>query len=155
MHASDAPSRFPVKLAALWRQVFPIGVLVAAISAASRWLAGQPFSWPSTLPLAVAAAIVVAALHMIRPVEVDPRGIRLLHRLGFRRLVPWSSISEVRFGYRLPLEPGFRVTDNRGRVLWLPRHTMRLRELQRLSALYGGEDHPLALALETPLCDAP
>jgi hypothetical protein len=69
--------------------------------------------------------------------------------------VPWQSIASVSFGRRLPLEPAFRIVDSAGQVLWLPRYTAHLRALQLLVAKYGGDAHPLARALETPICDAP
>ena len=154
MH-SPADQSFPVKLGALWRQVFPVATATALVSALSRWAAGHPFSLPSTLPLAAVAAVIVIGMHALRPVQAGPNGILLLRRTGQRRRVPWESITSVSFGRRLPLEPAFRVADSSGRVHWLPRHTANLRALQRLVVQYGGPAHPLARALETPICDAP
>ena len=146
---------FRVTLSALWRQVFPVATTAALASAIGRWVAGQPYSFPSTLPLAVVAAIIVLGMHWLRPVQAGPEGIMLLRRTGQRRLVPWQSITSVSFGRRLPLEPAFRVADSAGQIHWLPRHTANLRALQLLVAHYGGTAHPLARALETPICDAP
>jgi Bacterial PH domain len=153
--STPASKPFRVKLGALWRQVFPVATAAALASAISRWAAGQPFSLPSTLPLAVVAAVIVLGMYWFRPVQVGPEGILLLRRTGQRRLVPWHSITSVSFGRRLPLEPAFRVADSGGQVHWLPRHTANLRELQLLVAHHGGPAHPLARALETPICDAP
>jgi hypothetical protein len=105
--------------------------------------------------LAVVAAVIVLGMHWLRPVQAGASGILLLRRTGQRRLVPWESITSVSFGRRLPLEPAFRVADSAGQVHWLPRHTGNLRALQILVAQYGGANHPLARALETPICDAP
>ena len=139
----------------MWRQVFPVATAAALASAISRWAAGQPFSLPSTLPLAAVAAVIVLGMYWLRPVQVSPEGILLLRRTGQRRLVPWQSITSVSFGRRLPLEPAFRVADSAGQIHGLPRHTANLRALQLLVAQYGGVAHPLARALETPICDAP
>jgi len=154
MH-SPADQSFPVKLGALWRQVFPVATAAALASALSRWAAGHPFSLPSTLPSAAVAAVIVVGMHLLRPVQAGPSGILLLRRTGRRRRVPWESITSVSFGRRLPLEPAFRVAYSYGRVHWLPRHTANLRALQLLVVQYGGSSHPLARALETPICDAP
>jgi hypothetical protein len=146
---------FRVKVPALWRQVFPIGLLTAVLLRVGSWLSGQPFSWPSTLPLALAAGSIVLAFYVLRPVQADAEGMNLLSRLGHRRFVRWGDMREVGFGHRMPLEPALRITDVRGGVHWIPRHTKDLRQLQRMSATYGGPAHPLALKLESPLCDAP
>jgi hypothetical protein len=151
--ASGRP--FRVKLGALWRQVFPVATAAALASALARWAAGDPFSLPSTLPLALVAAVIVLGMHWFRPVLAGEEGVVLLRRSGARRLVPWASFASVGFGRRLPLEPAFRITDTAGTVYWLPLHTANLRELQRLAARNGGPAHPLARALETPVCDVP
>jgi len=153
--SSAVSKAFRVKISALWRQVFPVATAAALASAVSRWVAGQPFSLPSTLPLAVVAAIIVVGMHWLRPVQVNEQGLLLLRRSGQRRLVSWQSVSAVTFGRRLPLEPGFRIVDTANQVFWLPRHTANLRELQQLVVQHAGIDHPLAKALETPICDAP
>jgi hypothetical protein len=152
---SDSSHAFRVRITALWRQVFPVATAAALASAISRWAAGQPFSLPSTLPLAVVAAVIVLGMYWLRPVQVKQEGILLLRRTGRRRLVPWQSITSVSFGRRLPLEPAFRVADSSGQIHWLPRQTANLRALQQLVVQYGGASHPLARALETPICDAP
>ena len=150
----DRSRSFPVKLGALWRQVFPVGTATVAVVTAAHWVTRTPFS-SSTLPIAASAAVVVLVLYVLRPIKAGPDGLELLHRLGFRRHVAWADIVAVRFGFRHPLEPAFRIEDREGRVHWIPRHTKRLRELQRLTVEYGGATHPLARALETPICDAP
>jgi hypothetical protein len=154
MHSSSSQP-FRVRLGALWRQVFPVATAAALVSAAGRWVSGQPFSLPPTLPFAVVAGVIVLGMHWLRPVQVNDQGILLLRRSGGRRLVPWSNIRSVSFGRRLPLEPAFRVVDSSGAVLWLPRHTANLRALQRLAVQYGGAGNALTVALETPICDAP
>jgi Bacterial PH domain len=154
MSITDQQS-FRAKLPALWRQVFPIGIATALLVRVGSWLSGQPFSWPSTIPISLAAGLIVVAFYLMRPVQAGPAGLRLLNRLGFRRLVAWDDVCDVRFGRRQPLEPAFRLTDRRGKVYWIPRHTQGLRELQRMCMRFGGASHPLAVALETPVCDAP
>ena len=121
----------------------------------SSWLSGQPFSWPSTVPLAIATGLIVLLFYLLRPVQAGPDGLKLLSRLGHRRFVAWADVSEVRFGHRQPLEPAFRLTDRQGGVHWIPRHTRHLRVLQQMAVQFGGSDHPLAVVLLTPLCDAP
>lgn len=146
---------FRVRVPALWRQIFPIGIVLTAVLRLGSWLSGQPFSWPSTLPLAVAAGFIVLLFYFLRPVQAGPEGLMLLNRLGRRRLVAWDEVRDVSFGHRQPLEPAFRVADTQGKVHWIPRHTRDLRALQRLAVQYGGPRHPLAVVLETPLCDVP
>jgi len=155
MQSFSSCQPFRVRLGALWRQVFPVATAAAVASATGRWASGQPFSLPSTLPLAVVAGVIVLGMHWLRPVRANEQGILLLRRSGGRRFLPWASISSVSFGRRLPLEPAFRIVDSSGAVLWLPRHTANLRALQLLAVQYGGDTHPLARALETPVCDAP
>jgi hypothetical protein len=153
--ASMSYTSFRVKVPALWRQVFPIGLLITALFRGASWLRGEPFSWPSTLPLALTAGLVVMAFYFLRATQAGADGLKLLSRLGHRRFVSWADVSEVSFGHRQPLEPNFRVTDRQRRVHWIPRHTKDLRLLQKLASQFGGPDHVLALMLETPLCDAP
>ena len=107
------------------------------------------------MPLAVVTGLIVLLFHLLRPVQAGPEGMKLLSRLGHRRFVAWADVSEVSFGHRQPLEPAFRLTDRQGGVHWIPRHTRHLRVLQRMAVQFGGIDHPLAVALVTPLCDAP
>ena len=146
---------FRVKLPALWRQIFPIGIAVAALLRVGSWLSGQPFSWPSTIPLALAAGFIVVVFYLLRPVQAGPGGLHLLSRLGHRRFVAWDEIDAVRFSHRQPLEPAFRLTDRRGRVHWIPRHTKGLRELHDMAVRFGGAEHALTVALETPIWEVP
>jgi len=146
---------FRVKVPALWRQVFPIGIVLTAVFRVGSWISGQPFSWPSTVPFALAAGAIVLAFYVLRPVQAGPRGLNVLSRLGHRRWVAWSDVTDVQFGHRQPLEPALRIADRQGRVHWIPRHTQNLRTLQQMAVQFGGAAHPLAVALETPLCDAP
>jgi hypothetical protein len=146
---------FRVRVPALWRQVFPIGLLTAALLRVGTWLSGEPFSWPSTLPLSLAAGLIVLVFYLLRPIQAGPGGLNLLSRFGHRRMVSWEEIPDAGFGHRQPLEPAFRVGDRRGRIHWIPRHTKELRILQEMAVQFGGANHPLAVILETPLCDAP
>src|SRR6188768_4022525 len=99
MHSRDS-KQFRVRLGALWRQVFPVATTAAAASAVGRWATGQPFSLPSTFPLAIVAAFIVLGMHWSRPVQARPDGILLLSRLGHRKLIPWDRIASVSFGHR-------------------------------------------------------
>ncbi len=146
---------FRVKLTALWRQVFPIGLLMTALLRIGAWLNGETFSWPSTLPLSISAGLVVLIFYVLRPTQASADGLKLLSRLGHRRFVAWADIAQVNFGHRQPLEPAFRITDVQGRLHWIPRHTQDMRTLQQMATKFGGPNHPVAVALATPLCDAP
>lgn len=140
---------------ALWRQVSPVWLGTASALSVAHWLAGTPLAWPAILQPSFAVAAMVAVLFLFRPVRISAEGVFALNRLGFPRFMAWHSVAEVGFGRRHPLEPGFQLRDVDGRKRWIPRHTMRLREMQQLAVRFGGREHPLARALETPVCDAP
>ena len=153
---SDLPvEKFRVNPFALWRQVSPVWAGTAGAIAVASWLSDKPVTWPLVLRPSFAVAVVVGVLYLLRPVKVGDKGVYGLNRLGLHSFIAWEEISNVSFGRRHPLEPAFRLHSLHGRSVWIPRNTTRLRELQVLAAKYGGKTSPLAVALETPICDAP
>ena len=153
--ADPSALKFRVNPFALWRQVSPVWAGTAGAIAIASWLSDKPVTWPLVLRPSFAIAVVVGVLYLLRPVKVNAQGVYGLGRLGLHTFIAWDDISRVSFGRRHPLEPAFRLHRAHGRSVWIPRNTTRLRELQVLAAKFGGHSNPLAVALETPLCDAP
>ena len=68
---------FPVRLTALWRQVFP-GLMAGAVASRGwSWLDGAAFSWPQSLPLMLLAAVLMVACHLLLPTQ-DLSGLHAL-----------------------------------------------------------------------------
>jgi hypothetical protein len=151
IQADSALKPFPVKLPTLWRQAFPGLVLGGVVGSGVEWIQGQAFSLPNTLPLMVAAALLVALTYFLQPTLVGAPGLKLMTAWGFRRHVPWSEIKTVSMARLFLVQPSLKLTDSAGRAYWIAKDTKDLRGLHALAVLHGGKDHPLTRALETPL----
>jgi hypothetical protein len=153
---STSPAhKFRVSPFALWRQVSPVWAGTAGAIVIVGWLADKPVTWPLVLRPSFAIAVVVGVLYLLRPIKVNEKGVYGLNRLGLHTFIAWEEISQVTFGRRHPLEPAFRLHRLHGQSVWIPRNTTHLRDLQVLTTKFGGKMNPLAVVLETPLCDAP
>jgi hypothetical protein len=142
---------FPVKLPTLWRQIFPSLVAGAVLGNGLRWLRGEPFSLPETLPLMLTAAVVVAATYFFSPTLAGAEGLKVMTAWGFRRPVRWEEIQSVSFARLYFFQPSFKLVTARGRSYWIARDTKDMAGLHALAFARGGPDHPLTRALETPL----
>jgi hypothetical protein len=142
---------FRVRLPALWRQAFP-GLMAGAVTARLLdVLQGRAFSWPQTLPLMVVAAVMVVSLHLLLPLRAGPRGLKALNVWGWPRHVAWEEVVEARLARVMWLYPSIRLSDTRGRSLWISLDTQNLAGLHALARTHGGAAHPLTRVLETPL----
>ena len=126
-------------------------MLGAIVGRVSLWVQGQPFSLPSTLPLMVIAAVMVALMYYLLPTMAGERGVKAMNTWGIRRLVPWTEIESVTFARWYFVQPSLKLVDRRGNVYWIAKDTKDLGALHAISVHYGGAAHPLAQALETPL----
>lgn len=142
---------FRVKIPTLWRQAFPGLMLGALVGRVMRWLDGQPFSLPDTLPLMAAAAVLVMLIYYFQPTLAGPPGVKAVNSWGVRRLVGWADIQAVTLARMHLIQPSLKLLDHRGRSLWIARDSKDLGALHRLAVEHGGVGHPLARALETPL----
>jgi hypothetical protein len=142
---------FRVKIPTLWRQAFPGLMLGAVVGRLSRWIQGEPFSWPETLPMMAIAAVLVMSIYYLQPTLGGPQGIKAMNSWGFRRALKWSDIVSVGFGRMYGMQPSLKLLDRHGRAHWIARDTKDLGALHRLAVEHGGAHHPLAQALETPL----
>jgi hypothetical protein len=144
-------TKFPLKLSALWRQIYPALLAGALLSQAIEWMRGNPFSLPSMFNLMALATAYVLYSHWLYPTMAGPAGLSLLNMWGRRHAVPWDAISDVRLARQYFIYPSLRVRCNKGRVYWIGTDCARLAELHALATRHGGPQHPLALALSTPL----
>jgi hypothetical protein len=144
-------TKFPLKLTALWRQIYPALLFGALLSQAIEWMRGNPFSLPSMFPLMALATVYVLYSHWLSPTMAGPAGLSLLNMWGARRAVPWGDVSEVRLARQYGIYPSFRVRCSKGRVYWIGTDCSRLAQLHALAERHGGPQHPLTLALATPL----
>lgn len=142
---------FPIKLPTLWRQVFPAMVLGGLTSRGLLWLQGQPFNWPDTLPMMAVAAVLVLMIHFLQPTQAGETGLHVMTIWGFRRRLAWADVRSVSFARLYLLQPSLRLLDAQGRSHWIATDTKDLAGLHELARAHGGADHPLTLALETPL----
>ncbi|MCW5610499.1 MAG: hypothetical protein KIS83_07410 [Rubrivivax sp.] len=142
---------FPVKIPSLWRQT--LGGMTAGGVAARlhQWVQGEAFSWPASLPLMAAAAVLVALVYFLQPTRAGSAGLKLMTSWGLRRQLRWTDVRQVTLARAHLLQPSLKVLDHEGRVHWIDRDTRNLRGLYELALRHGGEDHPLARALRTPL----
>ena len=136
----------------MWRIAFPIGVAGALCGRAYRYFVdGIPFSWPVSIALVLVIATVVAAITYLQPTVVSQDGVKANTALGVRQSAAWPDIVEVTLTKQLKVLPSFRLKLSSGKVLWIPRETRNLTAMHELACEYGGENHPLARALRTPL----
>jgi hypothetical protein len=142
---------FPVKLPALWRQVFPALLIGAVLARTLLWLQGRPFTWPDTLPMMGAAVVMVLAMHYFQPTQAGARGLHVMNTWGVRRWLAWDEVAAVSFGRLYFLHPSMRLKDRAGRSYWIATDTKNLQGLHTLAQSHGGAQHPLVQALETPL----
>jgi hypothetical protein len=142
---------FRAKPVVLWRLTFPSLLLGAFTAAALRWFAGKPFSWPDTLPLMLIAAVIVVLTYVLQPTLAGAAGLRVLNTWGTRSFLGWGEVVRVDFARLYGLQPSLRLRDQRGRSYWIARESSGLQTLWRLAVQHGGPQHPLALALQTPL----
>jgi hypothetical protein len=126
-------------------------VLGAIVGRVSLWVQGQPFSLPSTLPLMVIAAVLVALMYYLLPTLAGEQGVKAMNTWGIRRLVPWSEIKSVTFARWYLVQPSLKLVDQDGNAYWIAKDTKDLGALHALAVQHGGAAHPLAQALETPL----
>lgn len=115
------------------------------------WAQGGAFSLPSTLPLMGVAAVMVVFLYFFQPTLCGPAGLKVMNSWGLRRTVAWNDIAQVGLARLHLVQPSLKLVDRQGRAYWIARDTRDLRGLHALSKAFGGVDHPLTLALETPL----
>lgn len=144
-------TKFPLKLSALWRQIYPALLLGALTSQVIEWLRGNPFSLPSMFPLMAMATVYVLYSHWLYPPMAGPNGLSLLNMWGARRPIAWDEVSEVRLARQYGIYPSLRVRNKQGQVYWIGTDCTRLADLHALAERHGGPQHPLALALATPL----
>jgi hypothetical protein len=142
-------TKFPLKLAAQWRQIYIPLLIGAVLGQGYSWLQGGSFSVPSVELMAV-AAFYVGYMHLFHPMRAGASGLRLINGWGMRRQVAWESIVEVRHARQFGLLPSFRVLSDNGNVYWISSEIANLAGLHALATQYGGPEHPLALALATP-----
>ncbi len=144
-------TKFPLKLTALWRQIYPALLIGAFFSQAVEWLRGNPFNVPSMFPVMALTTVAVLYSHWLYPTMAGPAGLRLLTWWGTRQPVAWDEVSEVRLARQLGIYPSMRVRCKKGRVYWIGTDCAHLNKLHALAEQYGGPHHPLTLALATPL----
>jgi hypothetical protein len=142
---------FRIKLPALWRQAFPGLVAGALVANFSFWLQGEPFSLPNTLPLMGVAAAIVVTYYYFAPTVAGEQGLKVMNSWGFRKLLPWADVESVAFARMHWVQPSLKLVDGRGRAYWIARDTEDLQDLHAIAAQFGGTQHPLTKALETPL----
>jgi hypothetical protein len=143
--------KFPIKITALWRQVFPALMLGGVLGQGAAWWRGQSLSLPNSLPIMAFAAVIVVALHAFYPTLAGPNGLGLMNRWGLRRRVTWGDIFEVRLVRQYGMYPSLRIRCAHGGVYWIAMDSANLPQLYALALRHGGPDHPLAIALATPL----
>ena len=142
---------FPIKPQTLWRQAFPGLLLGALASRAASWLNGEPFSWPNTVPLMAIAAVMVVAIHFLQPTLCGESGVKAVNTWGFRRHIAWTDIKSVSLSRLYLIQPSLKLVDLAGRRYWIARDTKNLGCMHKLAKAHGGANHPLTVALETPL----
>jgi hypothetical protein len=142
---------FRIKLPALWRQA-SAGLLAGAVAGrASLWLQGEPFSWPGTVPMMLATALVTVAAYLLQPTLAGPAGLKLLNNWGLRRTLAWDDVRSADLARMYGLQPSFRLRDARGRAHRIARDTEDLAGLHAIALRHGGPGHPLVQVLSTPL----
>ena len=123
----------------------------AAGAKLKHWLQGEPLSMPNTLPYMVLAAVVVAYSYFLQPTVAGPKGLKAMRSWGWRSHVAWAEITDVTFARYYLLQPSFRLVDVKGKVYWIARDTKDMKGLYAIAREFGGPNHPLTNALETPL----
>jgi hypothetical protein len=142
---------FRVRPVALWRLTFPSLVLGALLGSLPGWWAGRAVVWPDTVPLMAVAAVMVVLTYWLQPTLAGPAGLRVMNSWGVRGFVGWSEVASVELARLYGLQPSLRLRNHRGRSYWIARDSERLQDLWALAVQHGGAQHPLALALQTPL----
>ena len=126
-------------------------MLGAVVGRLSMWAQGQPFALPSTLPLMAVAATLVVLIYYLQPTLAGKEGVKAMNNWGVRKFVKWLDIEAVTFARWYLVQPSLKLVDRSGRAYWIARDTKDLGALHALAVEYGGNGHPLARALETPL----
>lgn len=149
---ADGPpvKAFPIKIPALWRQVFPSLLLGAMIARVWDWAQGQPFSLPETVPVMLGTAAFVSITYLLQPTLCGASGVTAMTLWGFRRHVSWGDIQTAALARYFIVQPSFKLTDGQGRTYWIARDTQNLAGLHALAREHGGPDHSLTRVLETP-----
>lgn len=142
---------FNIKLPTLWRQVFPAMVLGGLTWRGMMWLQGKPFNWPDTLPMMVIAGAFVLIMYFLQPTQAGEAGLNVMNNWGTRQRIAWSDIRSVNLARFYLLQPSLCLLDGKGKSYWIALDTKDLSGLHELASTHGGADHPLTLALETPL----
>jgi hypothetical protein len=142
---------FRVRLPALWRQA-SAGLLAGALtSSVLLWLQGEPWGWPQTVPMTLAAAVGTAISFVLQPTQAGAAGLYVLSTWGFRKRLAWAEVRGAVLARQYGLWPAFKLHDERGRAYWISRDTTRLDRLHALALQHGGPAHPLVQVLQTPL----
>lgn len=142
---------FRVKIPTLWHQASQglfLGALIARLQSLAR---GEAFSLPDELPLMAMTAVAVIVAYFLQPTMAGKPGIKAMTFWGFRRQVPWPEIASVTFARLYYMQPSLKLTDRQGRSYWIARDTKDLPGLHAMAIEFGGVDHPLTRALETPM----
>jgi hypothetical protein len=97
------------------------------------------------------AAVMVVAIYFLQPTLCGESGVKAVNTWGLRKHVAWSDIKSVSLGRLYLVQPSLKLVDSQGRSYWIARDTKDLRSMHTLANAHGGPDHPLTVALETPL----
>lgn len=113
--AGSALESFRVKLPALWRQA-SAGLLAGALtSSVLLWLQGEPWGWPQTVPMMLAAAVGTAISCLLQPTQAGAASLYVLSTWGFRKRLPWAEVRGAVLARQYGLWPAFKLHDERGR----------------------------------------
>jgi hypothetical protein len=142
---------FRIKLPTLWRQA-SAGMLVGALTSSGlQWAQGNPFNWPDTLPMTLAAAVAAVVSYLLQPTLAGPEGLHVMNSWGLRRRLGWADVEHAALARQHGLWPSFKLLDAQGRAYWISRDTLGLEQLHHLALQHGGTTHPLVRVLRTPL----
>ncbi len=144
-------TKFPIKLPALWRQIYPALLIAAIVGQGYEWLQGGSFNLTRVMPMLMAASVFyVLHMYWFCPTLAGVAGLKLINGWGWRRRVAWSEIVEVHQARRLKCIPSLRVVCASGQVYWFDTEIANLAKLHSIALEAGGPEHPLVMALSTP-----
>jgi hypothetical protein len=143
-------TKFPLKISALWRQIYPALMVGGCLGQGYEWLRGGTFHLPNLMMIMGVAVLFVLYMRLIHPTMAGGTGLKLINGWGLRRPVAWDEIIEVRHARQFGFIPSLRIVASKGRVYWIGTEIGNLAELHALATTYGGPQHPLATALATP-----
>ena len=143
-------ARFPMKPVALWRIGASSALIGGLCAAAHNWLTGGEFAWPKTVVVAAGAGMVTFIGYFLQPTLLQGERLYVSNSFGFRQWLALADIERVTM-QKFWMHPCMRIVAREGKVYWLMRETVRLDEMHAAIVAQSGAQHPLAVALSTPL----